>query len=430
MTDRDMYRDILVIGAGVLGLSSALHLRRLNPDRSILVVDRLGGPGQGNTAKSAGIFLNLFTTELNYLLGDSTIDWLHHLEGCLGYDLRLSQHGYLYLLDAARYGKLRDAIPEARSLGVELRTFEREELGRMLPDLATEFGDEETGLMGLEPVEHGVLGVKCGSVDTDALARSLEAEFLKRGGEVSYNTSAEKLIIKPVRELGVKGEPFVWLDIRVDGAETSIGEIRAGTTVVAAGTWSERLLDPIGFDSLMRPKSRAIFVFKDPRLTRLRDAKGFSDCGILPFTQIPEISVYMRVEQTEGSVWLGCADDFGRGYGLEDDPRPERGLYEDNIYHALVRYLPCFEDVRPVNAWAGQRSFNRIDRTPVVAPAPGMIYVGSASGYGIAKCDALGRTVAAVYSGEEEAELFGGRRLRVADLGVEARNVGRERFKV
>ena len=430
MTDRAMYRDILVIGAGVLGLSSALHLRRLNPDRSVLVVDRLGGPGQGNTAKSAGIFLNLFTTELNYLLGDSTIDWLHHLEGCLGYDLRLSQHGYLYLLDAARYGKLRDAIPEARSLGVELRTFEREELGRMLPDLATEFGDEETGLMGLEPVEHGVLGVKCGSVDTDALARSLEAEFLKRGGEVSYNTSAEKLIIKPVRELGLRGEPFVWQDIRVDGAETNIGEIRAGTTVVAAGTWSERLLDPIGFDSLMRPKSRAIFVFKDPRLTRLRDTGGFSESGVLPFTQIPEISVYMKVEQTEGSIWLGCADDFGRGYGLEDDPRPERGLYEDNIYHALVRYLPCFEDVRPVNAWAGQRAFNRVDRTPVVAPAPGMIYVGSASGYGITKCDALGRTVAAVYSGEEEAELFGGRRLRVADLGVEARNVGRERFKV
>jgi glycine/D-amino acid oxidase-like deaminating enzyme len=425
-----MYRDILVIGAGVLGLSSALHLKRLNPERSVLAVDRLGGPGQGNTAKSAGIYLNMFTSEVNYLLGDSTADWFHHLQTGMGHDLRLSQCGYLHLLDGARYRKLKGAIPRARGMGVKLRTFDRADLECMIPDLSTEFGEEETDLMGLEPVEAGVLGVKCGSVDTDALARSLEAEFLRLGGEMSYGTTAERLVLRPERGLGIEGEPFVWQDARVSGAKTDRGEIEAGTTVVAAGVWSERLLDPIGFDTLMRPKSRAIFVFRDPRLARLRDTKGFSGLGILPFTQIPEMSAYMRVEPAEGSIWLGCADDFGRRYGLEDDPRPERGLYEDNLYHALVRYLPCFEGVRPVNSWAGQRAVNRRDSTPVVAQAPGMIYVGSATGYGIAKCDALGRVVAAAYAGEEEAELFGGRHLRVADIGIDARNVGWKEFKV
>jgi len=166
----------------------------------------------------------------------------------------------------------------------------------------------------------------------------------------------------------------------VAGAETSIGEIQAETTVVATGVWSERLLDPIGFDSMMRPKKRVIFVFNDPRLRRLMDVEGFSEFNALPFTEIPEISVYMKSEPTEGSIWLGCADDFGRRYGLEDDPQPDRGLYSNNMYHALVRYLPCFEDIRPVNMWAGQRAINRYDASPVVAPAPGMIYVGSATG--------------------------------------------------
>ena len=249
------------------------------------------------------------------------------------------------------------------------------------------------------------------------------------GGVVSYNTDAERLILEPERSLGVRGEPFVWPDVRVAGAETSRGRVDAETTVVAAGTWSERLLDPVGFDTLSRPKSRSIFVFKDQRLGRLREAEGFSGLKMLPFTHIPRISVYLKAEPTEGSVWLGCADDFGRRYGLEDDPRAESGLYSNNVYHALVKYLPCFRDLRPVNMWTGQRAVNS-DRTPVVAPAPGMIYVGSASGYGITKSDALGRTVAAVHSGEEEAELYGGRRIRAADLGVEARNVGREMFKV
>jgi hypothetical protein len=42
----------------------------------------------------------------------------------------------------------------------------------------------------------------------------------------------------------------------------------------------------------------------------------------------------------------------------------------------------------------------------------------------------LGRVVAAVYAGEEEAELYGGRRVRASDLGLEKRSVSRETFKV
>ena len=427
---KTMYRDILVIGAGALGLSSALHLKRLNPEKSVLVIDRLGGPGQGNTAKCAGIYLNLVTTELNFGLCDSTIDWFHHLQDDLGHRLNLTQYGYLYLLDDDRHRKLKQPIRKARSVGVDINTYDREELECILPDLAICFGEEETELMGLKPVEAGVLATRCGNIDADALTRSLESEFLKLGGELSYNTTAETLTVKPQREIGVDGEPFVWQDIRIAGAETSRGEIQAETTVVAAGTWSERLLDPIGFDPLMRPKSRSIFVFNDPKLRRLRDTRGFSESGLLPFTQIPEISVYLKVEPSEGSIWLGCADDFGRRYGLEDDPQPERGLYENDIYHALVKYLPCFEDLRPLNSWTGQRAINRVDKTPVVAPAPGMIYVGSATGYGVTKSDALGRTVAAVYTGEEEAELYGGQRIRVTDLGIENRKKVKETFTV
>ncbi len=36
------------------------------------------------------------------------------------------------------------------------------------------------------------------------------------------------------------------------------------------------------------------------------------------------------------------------------------------------------------------------------------------------------RIVAALYAGREEAELYGGRRFRVMDLGVHHRNVERE----
>ncbi len=243
-----------------------------------------------------------------------------------------------------------------------------------------------------------------------------------------YGTEARRLILKPEEELGIPGEPFVWQEKRVAGAETSRGEITAGTTVVATGAWAGRLLEPIGFDPLMRPKKRQIFVFKDPRLGGLMETKGLNDEGALPLTVLPRAGVYLKGEVSEGSVWVGCADDLGRSFGLEDDPQPEEEYYTNNLYHILVKYFPCFGDVRPVNMWAGQYAINSFDGIPVVEPAPGMIYVGAASGSGIMKCDALGRIAAALYAGEGEAELFGGRRFRVADIGVRHREVEREGF--
>lgn len=96
----------------------------------------------------------------------------------------------------------------------------------------------------------------------------------------------------------------------------------------------------------------------------------------------------------------------------------------------LVKYFPCFKDLRPVNMWAGQYEVNSLDLTPVVEGHQGLIYVGASSGSGIMKSDALGRIVEATYAGRSEAELFGGRRFRVADIGVDGRRVVKETFVI
>lgn len=419
--------DILIIGGGVLGFSSAYHMKRRKPDDRIVLIDRLGGPGQGNSAKSEGAYRNVFTSKTNYLLADSTIDAFDHLQRDLGYDLKLDRIGYLWLFSEEQRRRLAPVLDSMARLGVELRFFE-EGLTSMIPGLVTEFQGEEAEILGLEPVDVAMNGMKCGSVDADSLVRCYERMFLEAGGEVVYGADAKRLILEPEEELGIPGEPFVWQDATIKGVETSKGEIRAGTTVVAAGVWAERLLDPIGVDAMMRPKKRHIFVFKDPRLRGLFEVKGLNELGALPLTVLPKSGVYLKAEVSEGSIWVGCADNLGRRFGLEDDPQPEESYYTEGIYHVLVEYLPCFKDVRPVNMWAGQYAINGFDGIPVVAPAPGMIYVGAASGSGIMKCDALGRIAAALYAGEEEAELYGGRRFRVADLGVRSRRVEREEF--
>jgi glycine/D-amino acid oxidase-like deaminating enzyme len=419
--------DVLVVGAGVLGLSSAYHIKRIDPSKRVVVIERLGGPGQGNTAKSMGAFRNIFTSETNYILTDSTIDWLLHLQGELGHDLRLHMIGYLWLFSEPQYRRLSGPLSKIKARGTETTTYEEDELRRIIPDLVTDFSeDEEADLMGLEEVSFGVLGHKCGSLDADALAKSYERLFLELGGEVQYGTEARRLLHRPVTELGIPGEPFVWQESGIAGAETTRGVIEAETTVVACGAWAEGLLSPIGLESFTRPKKRQLFAFKDPKLGSLLKVSGLNEEGVLPLTVLPRAGIYLKAELTEGSIWLGCADDLGRKFELEDDPQAEEDYYSNNIYHALVKYLPCFADVRPMNSWAGQYDINSFDETPIVEPGAGIIYVGASSGSGIMKSDALARIVDAVYEEEPEAELYGGRRFRVSDIGVKNRRIERE----
>ncbi len=290
--------------------------------------------------------------------------------------------------------------------------------------------DDEKEMMGLDPIHKGVMGVRCGTVDTDSLTKSYEDLFLKSGGEVRYNTEATRLVLKPFEELGLPGEPFVWQDAKVSAAETQLGTIEAEKIIIAGGVWSERLLTLIGVDPLMRPKKRVMYVFQDPKLVDFMNVKGFNPHGTLPLTHVPSAKAYIKPDLAEKSLWLACADDFGRKYELEDEPEPDKGLYENNVYHAITPYFPCFKDVRPINMWAGQRAVNGYDLMPVVVPGPGFIYVGAATGNGILKSDALGRVVAGAYKGEKCIELFGGQEFKVSELGVKDRNIERESFKI
>ena len=422
-----MKTDVLIIGAGVLGLSSAYHIKRTNPDLKVLLIDQFGGPAQGNTGKCAGGYRNMLTTDTNIKLSESTIAWFKDLQENQGFNIGFHNTGYLYLLSEVEYKKREELFSIMERKGIELKLHEREDLEKNLPDLQLEL-DDEAYEMGILPIVKGVQGLNCGVVNADALARAYETLFLRLGGEVNYNTTATKLNLKPREELGIPGEPFVWQASEIRGAETSKGTIEANTTVLAVGAWAGRLLDQIGVDCNMRPKKRMIYVFDHPKLRNLRDTKGFNKYGKLPVLQLPDAKVYFKADLEEDNIWLSVTEGIGREYGLEDDPQPEEKTYTENAYYGLIKYFPCFTNVRPVNMWAGQRAINSMDKQPIVSPSPGLIYVGAATGNGILKSDALGRTVASLNNGEKEAILFDGRTLKVSDLGISNRNVGLEKF--
>jgi glycine/D-amino acid oxidase-like deaminating enzyme len=67
--------DVVVVGAGILGLATAYHLKNRNPGLNVLVVDKMGAAGQGSTAKSAAAFRCLFASRTNFALADSSAEF-------------------------------------------------------------------------------------------------------------------------------------------------------------------------------------------------------------------------------------------------------------------------------------------------------------------------------------------------------------------
>ncbi len=99
----DFHYDILVIGAGALGIASAYHLQLNNPSKKILVIDNLGGVGQAGTGRSAAMVRNTFTSYDNQVLANSAIDYYLSTQRDSGADLGLELIGYLWLMSARQF---------------------------------------------------------------------------------------------------------------------------------------------------------------------------------------------------------------------------------------------------------------------------------------------------------------------------------------
>lgn len=89
--------DTVVVGAGITGLASAYHIKRENPDMNVAVVEKKGGTfAQGNTARSAAGFRDLFSSEVNRKLTSSSISFYRKVQES-GFNLGMKFNGYLFL---------------------------------------------------------------------------------------------------------------------------------------------------------------------------------------------------------------------------------------------------------------------------------------------------------------------------------------------
>lgn len=426
-----MRYDFIVVGAGIVGLSTAYHLARKCSGCRILVVDRHSGPGHGDTGRSAGAFRAFFYSKTNMALAATSIRFYRHVQEREGFDLGLKHVGYLFLLDEELYEAVKPVLGELEKRGLGYRVYEPSVLEELLGVRVRVAGSEEAELMGLKDIVAGILAEEAGIMRPEKLVEYYYAKSVEAGVEFMFNTIVESLIIEAEKPLGLPYEPLPWQKPLVKGVRLSKGgEVRADAVVAAMGAEAQRVLDKAGVDAGAKPKKRQVFVLRasTSQLKRLLQAEGFNEYSTAPFILLPK-GVYLRPVPEENSFWTGVSDHLGRPFHWEPDPRPESHFYTYGIYPVLREYFPQFENKAPESSWAGYYDLS-IDGQPVVYGESGLVVAGGTSGSGIMKADAIGRIASSIALGEKKAILYGGEVFDTDALSLKKRRVEEEKLVI
>lgn len=212
--------DVVVVGAGITGLSSAYHIKRENPDMRVALLERKSTFAQGgNTGRSAAGFRDVFSSEMNRKLASSSISFYRHVQEDLHHDIGMKFTGYLFLLGSGALdsGYTREAAAKSRSRFVDKH--EIEEMGgfRLRPERS------EAELMGLSDIEGGLLGLNCGIIEPDKLCGFYDRQIREMGVEAMYGTEVKRVALEPVKPLNYPGEPFLWQEKTVRSSRRAPG---------------------------------------------------------------------------------------------------------------------------------------------------------------------------------------------------------------
>lgn len=211
--------DVIVVGAGILGASTAYHLKRNGVGRVALFERR--APAAGGTGKSAAIIRQHYSTPLLAGLTKEGIDMLAALPEELGASGGYVCSGWVFLVSEAMIDAARDNVAMLQSSGIDTRFLDDVEIAARLPWLNP---DNVAGVV------HEPDG---GYADPVRTTEAYATGFADLGGTLQTNT--------PVRGLLRQHDT-------VTGILTDDGPVEAGCVVNAAGPWSKFLAESAGIE--------------------------------------------------------------------------------------------------------------------------------------------------------------------------------------
>jgi D-amino-acid dehydrogenase len=401
-------KHILVVGGGVIGLSTADHA--LARGHRVTVLDREGPAGNGCSFGNAGMVVPSHFVPLAAPGAISlALRFLGHRESPFGVKPRLSldllRWGLRFARSATRAHVAR-ASPILRDLHLASRRG-YEELADT--ESGAPFGLEKSGLLMFCKTAHGLaeeaataeqartLGVPA-EVLSPAEAAALDPGLrLDVAGAVYFPLDCHldpgRLMATLQRRVAERGADLAWGTTvtgwrvrgdRVDAVATNRGDLAADEYVLAAGAWSRTLARGLGLRLPLQAGKGYSLTWKQPR-------RRPRICSILTEARV-------AVTPMDGALRFGGTLEL-TGLDLRIDRARVRG-----IVRSIPQYLPDFsrEDFEGVPVWSGLRPCSP-DGLPYVGRVARYQNLSVATGHsmmGVSLAPVTGRLLAEILSGE------------------------------
>jgi sarcosine oxidase, subunit beta len=351
--------EVVVVGAGVIGLSVARELRRAGAGR-VVVLEKAPAVGQGSSSRAAGGVRAQFTTRINVEFSMHSIGELERLERDTGL-LSFWQTGYL-LMTGTEAGEraLAEACALQRSLGVATRWMDATEVLGLAPFVRPD---------GLRA---GTFHHRDGFLDPHGVVAAMRADAGRLGVEILTGIDVTAIA-------GRRGG----FDVTAGGRS-----VQARWVVNAAGPEAARVAALLDVDLPVAPVRRNLAFVREPAGAALPGLDG-----LIPMTVDLDTGVLVRREVSGGFVIAWSDPDDPPSWDVSLDPRFLEALGE-RVGHRF----PFLEElpVDPRQCWAGLYPETPDHHAIVGAPpqAPGFVQCAGFGGHGVMHAPAAGRAVA------------------------------------
>lgn len=218
--------DAVVIGGGILGCATAVHLA-IKGVKRVTLLEKGAQVAVGASGASGGLVRMHYTNPGDVRLAWRSLAWWQHWKEWVGEPSPFVNSGFVQIVGRDEVQTHAAIVHMMQGLGVDSQMISMDDLKELAPGIST----EDVGAASYES-QSGF------AYPADAV-QSLAGRARALGVEVLLSTIATKITTQSGR---------------VTGVETSAGPIAASAVVLAAGAWSGKLAEAVGLKLEQIPK--------------------------------------------------------------------------------------------------------------------------------------------------------------------------------